>query len=95
VFLRDLVLKGPAVLLLPGGDPDISYRDEYLGYFFHPLFNSAFLLTIPSSPNDFGGKYQGYGFKNIAFSALGGVPCVSFPGTKNFPILERPSPDAI
>jgi hypothetical protein len=30
-FLLDFVLTKGTVMLLPGGDPEISYRDEYAG----------------------------------------------------------------
>ena len=30
-FLRECIIPEGAVMLLPGGDPEISYRDEYVG----------------------------------------------------------------
>lgn len=39
-FLSNFVFKGSTVLLLPGGYPNTTYRDEYLGFVFHAITTS-------------------------------------------------------
>jgi hypothetical protein len=39
-FLSNFVFKESTVLLLPGGDPNASYRDGYLGFAFHAITTS-------------------------------------------------------
>jgi len=69
-------------MLLPGGDTDINYRDTYTGLavpyrFYQTLIN----LHFHSGFKETGRKWQGFGFQSTAFSVLGGLPCISFPGT--------------
>ena len=47
------------------------------------------LLTKSRSIEESGQKWQGFGFRDTAFSALGGGPSLSFPGTQTaLPVLD-------
>ncbi|KAF4634920.1 hypothetical protein G7Y89_g3174 [Cudoniella acicularis] len=62
-FLFNHVFTSETIMLFPGGDEDITYRDEYTSG------------DIQQS----GYKWQGFGFPNTIYSVLGGGPSLSFP----------------